>query len=63
MILADGREVEVSELSGRANGVVEEVIEGVRKGLSKRMWRRGMKWVSHAGIPVARLSLVVILEC
>ncbi|RVW52772.1 hypothetical protein CK203_076653 [Vitis vinifera] len=53
VILADGREVEVSELSGRANGVVEEVIEGVRKGLSKRMWRRGMKWVSHAGIPVA----------
>ena len=63
MILADGREVKVSDLEGRESGTFEEALEGVSERVSQRMRKRGTKRGNCVGILVAWLSLAAILEC
>ena len=62
MILADGREAEVSDLADRESGTFEEA-RGFRKGSPKRMRKRGTKRGNCVGILVAWLSSAAILEC
>ena len=59
VILANGREVEVSELSGRANGVVDEVIEGV----SKRAFQEDVEEKNEVGEPCWHSSCLAKFSC
>ena len=52
----DGKEAEVSGLSGRAHKAVEEVI----KDVLKRAIQEIVEEKNEVGIPIAWLSLVVV---
>ena len=56
VILVDGKEAEVSGLSGRAHKAVEEVI----KDVLKRAIQEIVEEKNEVGIPIAWLSLVVV---
>ena len=59
VILADGREAEISDLAGRANGAFEEAIEGV----SKRAFQEDVEERDKEGEPCWHSSSLAKFSC